>query len=700
MAKSVAIWALGLPVVLVTACESVAQPAALVGYDPSGQIRFTTPAEADAKRQELSDFIWSDGLPTTALPTVVSGISFPGDLGGVTQSLVSKVDRLVFSTNVADHELSGYAYMMSPTTPAATPRLGIVHQGHQGQLIDGIDLTINHLLGEGFHVVAMQMPLVGWNSTTALRTMTLPGGSTTTFDLVSSGGHNRMFNQLSGTLDGGTFAYFLEPVVQSVNHFVDENPGGVRDITMIGLSGGGWATHMSAAVDSRIGLSIAVAGSLPLYARPYSPGSAGDAEQFYAPLYREIDSGDGDTIPDTADGVASWLEIYALGGYGQGRRQVQVLNLYDGCCFGGTAFESYDDFVSDKVDSLGQGDWDLVSDTSHSSHMISPFTVNTVLAPAIEIPEPAALTWDGADTGQWTDVHWNPGPVAPAGGEAMLVDSGAVTISSDLAARPCASLAVASGAPGGTVTIDAVGKLAVTGNVTVGAGGALRIDGVLSAGAVAVTGGSLANSAGRAGPMTVDGSVALAGGATLVVDAIGSELDKLVSTDTVSLDTDVTLDIVVSGGGNEFAPGSYTLIDAEGGMSGTFANVTDLGAYVSVNGDGLTYDEPAGTVTLSLDKNLNPGDGNLDGRTDVSDRIIWNNNNFTFGTTFQTGDYNGDGRTDVSDRIIWNNNNFTFATATPGPPGATRVPIPEPATLALLALGSVVLARRRRCVNK
>ena len=43
-------------------------------------------------------------------------------------------------------------------------------------------------------------------------------------------GHNRMFSQFSGTLDGGLFAFFLEPVVQSVNHFVSQNST-VRDIT-------------------------------------------------------------------------------------------------------------------------------------------------------------------------------------------------------------------------------------------------------------------------------------------------------------------------------------------------------------------------------------------------------------------------------------------------------------------------------------
>jgi len=293
-------------------------------------------------------------------------------------------------------------------------------------------------------------------------------------------------------------------------------------------------------------------------------------------------------------------------------------------------------------------------------------------------PVPPTLTWDGTAPADWTSAHWNPGPVVPGPGESMGVDSGVVIVSTDLTARPAASLSIADGAPGGTVSISPEGTLAVTGNVTVGAGGMLSIDGALSAATVVITGGSVANSIGGIGPMTVEGSVALADEATLEVEAVGAGLDRLTSTGTVTLGADATLDIAIGGGGSEFISGTYTIVDAEGGMSGTFANVTDLGAYVSINGEGLTYDEAAGTVTLTLDMNLNPGDANLDGATDVLDRIIWNSHNFTEGTTFVTGDWNNDGATDVLDRIIWNSHNFTEATATPVPLGATAVPIRSP----------------------
>jgi len=313
------------------------------------------------------------------------------------------------------------------------------------------------------------------------------------------------------------------------------------------------------------------------------------------------------------------------------------------------------------------------------------------------LPEPATLTWNSTIPAPWTSNNWDPGLAAPAGNEHMVVNSGTAVVSSDLTALRAASLTVAGGAGGGTVSIGPAGLLAVAGSVTVGPGGVMCIDGVLSAGAVIVAGGSMTNSAGHVGLMTVQSRVTLADGATLAIEALGAGVDKLATTGAVTLGPAATLGIIISGGDNGFVAGTYTLIEADDGVDGTFANVTDLGAYVSVNGDGLTYGPAA--VTLTLDRDLNPADGNLDGVTDVSDRIIWSSNSFTEGTTFMTGDYNGDGATDVSDRIIWNRYNFTEALAgehDEQPLAAGNAPVPEPATLSLLVLATLATCRRKR----
>ena len=188
-------------------------------------------------------------------------------------------------------------------------------------------------------------------------------------------------------------------------------------------------------------------------------------------------------------------------------------------------------------------------------------------------------------------------------------------------------------------------------------------------GAVIVTGSLTPGNS--VGTISVDGDLTLADGAAYDAEIIGAiAADSLVSAGTVTLGANTWLNVIPEGGDDKFLAGSsYVLVDADA-VSGTFANVTPLGTYVT--GDGLTYDAAGGTVTLTLELNLNPGDGNLDGATDVSDRIIWNTNNFTFNTTFTTGDFNNDGATDVSDRIIWNSNNFTFASAAPAGPIAAE----------------------------
>lgn len=57
------------------------------------------------------------------------------------------------------------------------------------------------------------------------------------------------------------FRFFLEPVVRAINYATEVL--GYERIVMAGLSGGGWSTVMSAAIDPRISLSMPVAGSMP-----------------------------------------------------------------------------------------------------------------------------------------------------------------------------------------------------------------------------------------------------------------------------------------------------------------------------------------------------------------------------------------------------------------------------------------------------
>lgn len=379
-----------LAVLLASAFHSAAQQGGVESdprvkdFSPSKLVRFATPAQAEAKRMELIRYIWRDGLPVKTLPRVTARVGaevFTKDLTGLDGKLAASVDRL--DATIAPYEFHSISYLIHPLTSSAqNRRLVIVHCGHRHEVSDwaGEDAVINRLLSEGFAVLAMDLPLFGWNANNLSVKLPKGGGTVTLLPY----NHQAMFDKLLPSLpgDGTIFRFFLEPEVQGVNYFLQTNPG--ADVSMIGLSGGGWATHLAAAVDVRIKRSFPVAGSYPLYARksPF-PTFSNDIEQFYEPLYRETDSRSAGTT-DTAAGVASWLEIFVLGGFGSGRRQTQVLNYYDSCCFFGDAFKTYAGFISNEVRQLGEGEWSFHSDTTHKMHQISADVLNRVIMPGLE----------------------------------------------------------------------------------------------------------------------------------------------------------------------------------------------------------------------------------------------------------------------------------------------------------------------------
>ena len=82
------------------------------------------------------------------------------------------------------------------------------------------------------------------------------------------------------------------------------------------------------------------------------------------------------------------------------------------------------------------------------------------------------------------------------------------------------------------------------------------------------------------------------------------------------------------------------------------------------------------------------GDANLDKAVDGLDYVAWSNN-YNQAATWQTGDFNNDLLADGLDYVVWSNN---YGETLPAAPGA---PVPDPATMALLAVGGLALLKRR-----
>jgi hypothetical protein len=360
--------------------------------NPTSQIRFNTAAGADAKRRQLVNYIWPGGLPAT-LPTVTGNVGFPSyELEGITPSLVARVDKLdsyVLGMNFT-------SYVLRPTNTANVRSPAILMPGHlpyeDHMMLAGTDDTANHLLSAGHPVVLTTMPLCGWNM--SHNTATLPGIGQVTIPAAGSAGHNYMFNnsQFAASLGGGgSYRFFLEPTVQIINYLYKGIPA-IEGVSMIGRSGGGWTTSMVAAIDPRLTLSIPVCGSAPLYIQN-KIGSGADMEQVFTPMYDERINANG-----TGGGVTTYLEEYALGAYGAGRRQIMVTVPEEPVGLFPTKWAtdtirgaSVEGLVTGTLANLGAGQWDQAYDWSQPNHEISPWMIDNVIMPAMAVPEPSPV---------------------------------------------------------------------------------------------------------------------------------------------------------------------------------------------------------------------------------------------------------------------------------------------------------------------
>ena len=349
--------------------DAAAKPSS--GYKPTAgtlvndrEIKIKSSREAVVKRAELIRFIWGKaGFPAGKLPSAVKIDSVrPDNLKNL-----ERVDTLYISM---DAGMKGMSHLFHPKKRKKN-RLVILHLGHTdnctfndnvpGEPDIGMRRTINALLTEGIAVLGVYMPQI------------------TPEDCRWQ--HDQIFTIRTS---GSPMKFFLEPTLVSLN-YLEKNFPRYRDFTMIGLSGGGWTTTVYAAIDPRIRTSIPVAGSLPLYL--CYEGYGHDMEQRLDAFYK----------------LAGYPDLYVLGAYGKGRKQIQILNRHDDCCFGekqhnrelaGLPFEpavrEYEARVAATLKMLGSGSFRLFIDEKATGHMISDHAIRSIILP--ELKQAGALS--------------------------------------------------------------------------------------------------------------------------------------------------------------------------------------------------------------------------------------------------------------------------------------------------------------------
>lgn len=315
-------------------------------------------ADIQKKRNELIRFIWgSAGFPVGRMPSSLK-TNVKSPVSHLTN--LRRVDTLRITME------TGVKGMTHHFIPKKNPknRLVILHLGHTdnctfndnlpGEPDIGMRKTLNRLLSAGFSVLAVYMPQV------------------TPEDCRWE--HDKLFKL---SVSGNAMKFFLEPTLISINYLKANYPG-YRDISMIGLSGGGWTTTVYAAIDPRVKVSIPVAGSLPLYLLHDQYGL--DPEQSLESFYR----------------IAGYPDLYLLGSYGPGRKQIQVLNLHDDICFGEkqhrfdvvgqsfiTAVQSYEKRVKSTLRRIGAGSFRVYIDRTAKKHLISANVIENVIMPEL-----------------------------------------------------------------------------------------------------------------------------------------------------------------------------------------------------------------------------------------------------------------------------------------------------------------------------
>jgi hypothetical protein len=294
-------------------------------------------------RRELIALLWGNpGIPS-ALPSAVDNDVTDTRYNDI--SSLSKIDKLSI---VMEFGLESHVYHFIPKAP--NNKVVLYHQGHEGDFYKS-KVQIKRFLDSGYSVAAFSMPLLGLNNQPTVQLLRLGKLKLTSHD------HMKFLSPENGH----PVKYFVEPVVLLLNYI--EKNFDYSSVSMVGISGGGWTTTLAAAIDTRIEKSFPVAGSYPIYLRSNSQRDWGDYEQTVPEIYRTV----------------NYLELYILGSYGLHRKQLQIINQYDACCFAGTKSETYKDIVRERVLELGTGEFELFLDATHREHLISKAAMSRIL---------------------------------------------------------------------------------------------------------------------------------------------------------------------------------------------------------------------------------------------------------------------------------------------------------------------------------
>jgi len=313
-------------------------------YNADADITIRSLEDALAKRAALRKYIFGPSFPSQKAAVEQLGREdLPEELR------IHGAHAAYRMTITLAHGFSSQAYVFVPAQQYGGSAV-ILHQGHGGPYsltMDPQGRDIRDFLRKGYLVAVYKMPLFGAGGAPAYLDI---GGLRIRQQALS----HDMFPYLA--FENGSFhRLFLEPVIVGINTL--QAYFHADDIRMIGISGGGWTTTVAAAIDPRIRLSVPAAGSYPLAFRLLWAlrDNRGDAEQIDPLLLK----------------IAGYLDLYILGSLEKGRKQLQIINNYDPCCFRGDLWQLYETSVKNRLSALSGGTFEVFCDNLNKVHNIS-----------------------------------------------------------------------------------------------------------------------------------------------------------------------------------------------------------------------------------------------------------------------------------------------------------------------------------------
>lgn len=309
--------------------------------DPRSLITVRTREAADERRAALIAAIFgAQGYPAERRPDrVEANVTMP-ELGRIDS--LAGIDRLTVDLG---HGVTKPSYLMRPARANGT--LVLYQHGYAGTFIQ-VRQHIKAMLDQGYTVLAMN--LLSYDAGTWPAQMNLPGR-----------GWYRVAPHDLPTFFEHPMRFWFEPAAAALNHAFAT--GGFQHVYMLGFSMGGWTTQVMAAMTPLIERSYSVAGGYSLYLRSQERNETPPPV-----LYGRLAQ------------AADYLDMYVLAADRPGRRQLQIFNRYDRCCYRNTKALLYRDATREAIGEIGGGSFDVIIDETHADHKISDHAMALILA--------------------------------------------------------------------------------------------------------------------------------------------------------------------------------------------------------------------------------------------------------------------------------------------------------------------------------